>query len=70
MSFFSGKAKQLIFGQKQYIDFTAKEKKIVDEYQQEISKVDGLVLPNTETDLELKKLEKWVANRASKKKST
>jgi hypothetical protein len=46
------KARSLIFGEKQYVDFSLREKKIVDLYQKKRSREDAIILPNTGSALE------------------
>lgn len=56
------KALKLIFGEKKYCNFTCKEKRIVDSYQQRILEEAPLILPNTAADLEKREIEQLLAS--------
>lgn len=60
---FEKQALNLIFGKRKYLNFTTKEKRIVDLYQEKTyqDSCGCVVLPNTQMDLEQRKVELLLA---------
>ena len=57
------RARSLIFGEKKYAQFTPKEQRIVDCYQQKKLEEDAVILPNTRAALEQTEIEQMLLKR-------
>lgn len=60
------KARSLISGEKNYVDLSPSEKKIVDFYQQEKFNEGGIILPNTRAAIEQAEVEQMLRRRQLK----